>query len=93
MDGKRQYLAVSTAAEATQIRNTRMRRSSRKGDDFIEVGTHYETIGRHEEQHHTCFRNWASEAEKEGQKSWGFLPRGGAVVEHIQGRRRLACPS
>ena len=46
MDGKRQYLAVSTAAEATQIRNTRMRRSSRKGDDFIEVGTHYETIGR-----------------------------------------------
>ena len=60
MDGKRQYLAVSTAAEATQTRNTRMRRSSRKGDDFIEVGTHYETIGRHEEQHHTCFRNWAN---------------------------------
>ena len=60
MDGKRQYLAVSTAAEATQTRNTRMRRSSRKGDDFIEVGTHYETIGRHEEQHHACFRNWAN---------------------------------
>ena len=71
MDGKRQYLAVSTAAEATQIRNTRMRRSSRKGDDFIEVGTHYETIGRHEEQHHTCFRNWAnSTAASSPEKGW-----------------------
>ena len=71
MDGKRQYLAVSTAAEATQTRNTRMRRSSRKGDDFIEVGTHYETIGRHEEQHHTCFRNWAnSTAASSPEKGW-----------------------
>ena len=71
MDGKRQYLAVSTAAEATQTRNTRMRRSSRKGDDFIEVGTHYETIGRHEEQHHTCFRNWANlTAASSPEKGW-----------------------
>ena len=28
-----------------------MRRSSRKGDDFTEAGTHCETTGRHEEQH------------------------------------------
>ena len=51
MNGKRQYPAVSTAAEATQTRSTRMRRSSRKGDDFTEAGTHCETTGRHEEQH------------------------------------------
>ena len=71
MDGKRQYRAVSTAAEATQTRNTRMRRSNRNGDDFIEAGTHYETTGRHEEQDHNCFRNWAnSTAAISPEKGW-----------------------
>ena len=48
-----------------------MRRSSRKGDDFIEAGTHYETTGRHEEPHHSCFRNWdSSTAASSPEKGW-----------------------